>query len=41
MDAARDALSRDPSDEITKRIVELCEEVVAGKRTCPRHQREI
>jgi tetratricopeptide (TPR) repeat protein len=41
MDAARDALSRDPSDEITKRIVELCEEVVAGKRACPRHQREI
>ena len=41
LDSAHDALKRDPSDAITKRIVGVCEKVVAGKRKCPRHAREI
>lgn len=40
-EVARAALAGNPSDEITKRIVLLIEEVVAGKRKCPQHIREI
>lgn len=38
---ADEALRQDPSDKITRRIAELCEEVLAGKRSCPRHIRDI
>jgi hypothetical protein len=35
------SLARDPSDTITKRIVSVIDDVIAGKRPCPRHSRDI
>jgi tetratricopeptide (TPR) repeat protein len=36
-----EALQRAPNDEITRRILELCREVIAGTRACPGHARDI
>jgi len=38
---AAEALRRDPRDEITALIVRVIEEVLAGKRSCPHHVREV
>lgn len=38
---AREALRRDRSDQITRRIMKLCADVASGRRACPRHRREI
>jgi tetratricopeptide (TPR) repeat protein len=38
---ANNALQRDPKDRITRRIADVCREVLAGKRPCPRHVRDI
>ncbi len=35
------SLARDPSDTITKQIVAMIDDVIAGKRPCPRHLRDI
>lgn len=46
-DAARariisgDALQRDPKDQISYRILQVCEDVLAGGRACPHHVRDI
>ncbi len=34
---ARDALRRNPRDDITLRIAKVCREVLSGTRVCPRH----
>jgi hypothetical protein len=38
---AADSLARDPSDTITKLIVSVIDDVLTGKRPCPRHSRDI
>jgi tetratricopeptide (TPR) repeat protein len=38
---AAEALEREPGDEITAHLVAIIDEVVAGKRPCPRHVREL
>ena len=37
---ADDALRRDPNDNTTRRIVDACRDVLAGKMACPRHVRD-
>ena len=37
----QDALSRDPSDHITARIARIIREVLQGKRSCPRHVKDL
>lgn len=36
-----DALARDPADEITRNIAAIIQEVICGKRRCPRRVREL
>jgi tetratricopeptide (TPR) repeat protein len=38
---AREALGRDPKDEITAQIVTVIDEVLAGARPCPHHIRDL
>lgn len=38
---AADALRRDPNDEITRRIADVCRDVITGKRACPHHVRDL
>ncbi len=38
---AREALCRDPADEITDRIVRIIDEVLSGARRCPHHIRDL
>lgn len=38
---AADALRRDSSDGITRRIADVCREVIDGRRSCPRHVRDL
>ncbi len=38
---ARDALARDPADQITTQIVRIIDEVLSGKRPCPHHVRDL
>ncbi len=38
---AREALEHDPSDKITQRILDVCESVLAKKRPCPLHVRDL
>ena len=38
---AQDALRRDPSDPITRYIVDVCQEVLVGQRPCPAHIRDM
>jgi Flp pilus assembly protein TadD len=37
----QDALRRDPSDQITRRLADVCRAVLAGERPCPHHIRDI
>jgi hypothetical protein len=39
--AADEALQRDPMDKITSGIVRIIDQVVAGKRPCPHHMRDL
>ena len=39
--AADEALQRDPTDKITSKIVRIIDQVMAGKRPCPHHMRDL
>lgn len=38
---AEEAMRQDANDEITRRIVDVCQEVRAGRRPCPHHARDL
>lgn len=38
---AAEALRRDPDDNITRRIADVCRDVLLGKRPCPHHVRDL